>query len=143
MWSRSEQKNAEICPPLSIRTKSDFVFTRPGSKPESALLAVMSAPPSCGHNAANAYAAWCRYCCKSLFAQVTKNFPGRRRDVRVKMWGTSSPDHKLAGDLGNVIEATSIGDRRSDFFTAEKLAPSNLGLLQQYRHKLWMQECPP
>jgi hypothetical protein len=30
-----------------------------------------------------------------------------------------------------VIEATSIGGRRSDFFTAEKLAPGNLGLLQQ------------
>jgi hypothetical protein len=31
-----------------------------------------------------------------------------------------------------VIEAISIGGRRSDFFTAEKLAPGNLGLLQQY-----------
>jgi hypothetical protein len=47
------------------------------------------------------------------------------------MWGTSSPEDKLAGDLGNVIEATSTGGRRSDFFTAEKLAPGNLGLLQQ------------
>jgi hypothetical protein len=50
------------------------------------------------------------------------------------MWGTSSPDDKLAGDLGSVIEATSTGSGRSDFFTAEKLAPSNLGLLQQHRH---------
>jgi hypothetical protein len=50
------------------------------------------------------------------------------------MWGTSSPEGKLAGDLGNVIEATSTGGRRSGFFTAEKLAPGNLGLLQQYRH---------
>jgi hypothetical protein len=57
---------------------------------------------------------------------------GRTRDFRVKMWGTSSPEDKLAGDLGNVIGATSIGGRRSDFFTAEKLAPGNLGLLQQY-----------
>jgi hypothetical protein len=48
------------------------------------------------------------------------------------MWGTSSPEDKLAGDLGNVIEATSNGGRRSDFSTAEKLAPGNLGLLQQY-----------
>ena len=40
----------------------------------------------------------------------------------------------FAGDLGNVIEATSIRGRRSDFFTAEKLAAGNLGLLQQYRH---------
>jgi hypothetical protein len=58
-----------------------------------------------------------------------------RRDFRVKMRGTSSPEDKLAGDLGNVIEATSIGGRRSDFFTAGKLAPGNLGLLQQYLHK--------
>jgi hypothetical protein len=48
------------------------------------------------------------------------------------MWGTSSPEDKLAGDLGNVIEATSTGGRGSDFFTAEKLAAGNLGLLQQY-----------
>jgi hypothetical protein len=48
------------------------------------------------------------------------------------MWGISLPEDKLAGDLGNVIEATSTGGRRSDFFTAEKLAPGNLGLLQQY-----------
>jgi hypothetical protein len=33
-----------------------------------------------------------------------------------------------------VIEATSIGGRRSDFFTAGKLAPGNFGLLQQYLH---------
>jgi hypothetical protein len=51
------------------------------------------------------------------------------------MWGTSSLEDKLAGDLGNVIEATSIGGRRSDFFTAEKLASGNLGLLQQYLPK--------
>jgi hypothetical protein len=50
------------------------------------------------------------------------------------MWGTSLREDKLAGDLGNVIEATIRG-RRSDFFTARKLAPGNLGLLQQYRHQ--------
>jgi hypothetical protein len=50
------------------------------------------------------------------------------KDVR----GTSSPEDKLAGDLGNVIEATSTGGRRSEFFTAEKLAPGNFGLSQQY-----------
>jgi hypothetical protein len=57
------------------------------------------------------------------------------------MWGTSSPEDKLAGDLGNVIEATSTGGRRSDFFTAEKLAPGNLGLLQQYRHIAAQSQC--
>jgi len=39
----------------------------------------------------------------------------------------------FAGDLGNVIEATSTGGRWSDFFTARKLAPGNLGLLQQHQ----------
>jgi hypothetical protein len=79
--------------------------------------------------------AMCRFCCKSLFALLIKNSFGRRRDFRVKMWGTSSPEVKLTCDLGNVIEATSIGGRRSDFFTAGKLAPGNLGLLQQYLPK--------
>ena len=78
------------------------------------------------------YDAMCRFCCKSLFALAIKNSFGRRRDFHVKMWGTSSPEDKLTGDLGNVIEATSIGDPQSDFFTAGKLAPGNLGLLQQY-----------
>jgi hypothetical protein len=57
---------------------------------------------------------------------------GCTRDLRVKIWGTSSPEDKLAGGLGNVIEATSTGGRWLDFFTAEKLAAGNLGLLQQY-----------
>jgi hypothetical protein len=75
-----------------------------------------------------------RFCCKSLFALAIKISFGCTRDFRVKMWGTSSPEDKLTGDLGNVIEATSIGGRRSDFFTARKLVPGNLGLLQQYRN---------
>src|SRR5258707_1635797 len=45
-------------------------------------------------------------CCKSLFALVIKNSPGCRRDFRVKMWGTSSPEDKLKDDLGNMIETT-------------------------------------
>jgi hypothetical protein len=48
------------------------------------------------------------------------------------MWGTSLSEEKLADDPGNVIEATSIGGRWSDFFTAGKLAAGNFGLLQQY-----------
>src|SRR5262245_23822363 len=75
-----------------------------------------------------------RYCCKSLFALVITIPPGCRRDFHVKMWGTSSPDDKLTGDLGNVIEATQICGRRSDRLMARKLSSSNFGLLQQYRH---------
>jgi hypothetical protein len=75
-----------------------------------------------------------RFCCKSLFALVIKISFGCTHDFRVKMWGTSLREDELAGDLGNVIEATSIRGRRSDFFTAGKLAPGHLGLLQQYRH---------
>jgi hypothetical protein len=77
-----------------------------------------------------------RYCCKSLFALVIKNSPGCRRDFRVKMWGTSSPDDKLTSDLGSVIETTQIGGRRSDRLMAGKLSPGNFGLLQQYRHSV-------
>jgi hypothetical protein len=36
------------------------------------------------------------------------------------------------GHLGNVIESTKIGGRRSDRFMAGKLSPSNFGLLQHY-----------
>jgi hypothetical protein len=75
-----------------------------------------------------------RFCCKSPFALVIKNSPGFRRDFRVKMWETSSPDDKLTGDLGNVIETVKIGGRGSDRLMARKLSPSNFGLLQQYRH---------
>jgi hypothetical protein len=66
---------------------------------------------------------------------VIKNSPDRRREFRVKMWGTSSPDDKLTGDLTNVIEAISIDDRGSDCLAAGKLAPGNLGLFQQHRSK--------
>jgi hypothetical protein len=52
------------------------------------------------------------------------------------MWGTSSPDDKLTGDLGNVIETVKIGGRGSDRLMARKLSPSNFGLLQQYRHEM-------
>ena len=74
-----------------------------------------------------------RYCCKSLFALLIKNSLGRRRDFRVKMWGTSSPDRKLTGDLGNAIESTEIDGRRSRRPLAGKLSPGDFRLLQQYR----------
>jgi len=93
----------------------------------------MSASASyCGHDVAQTFAALCRFCCKSLFPLVIKNSPGFGRDFRVKMWGTSSPEDKLADDLGNTIEGTRISGRRLDFFTAGKLALGNLRLLQQY-----------
>src|SRR5262249_37269240 len=47
------------------------------------------------------------------------------------MWGTSSPDDKLAGDLARATEATKIAGRRSDRLLAGKLSPRNFGLLQQ------------
>jgi len=62
---------------------------------------------------------------------MTKISFGCTRDFRVKMWGTSLREDKLADDLGNAI-ATSIVGSSVGFFTARKLAPGNLGLLQQY-----------
>src|SRR5262249_47777569 len=41
-----------------------------------------------------------RYCCKSLFVLQIKNSAGCGCDFHVRMWGTSSPDDKLMGDLG-------------------------------------------
>ena len=52
---------------------------------------------------------------------------GCTRDFRVNMWGTSLPEDKLAGDLGNVIGATSIGGRRSDFFYSRKIGAGQFG----------------
>jgi hypothetical protein len=37
------------------------------------------------------------------------------------------PADKLAGDLGNVIEATSIRGRRSDFFYSRKISAGPFG----------------
>src|SRR5262245_23095944 len=63
-----------------------------------------------------------RFCCKRLFALEIKISFGCTGDVHVNMWGTSSSEEKLAGDPDNVIEATSIGGRRSDLFTARKIS---------------------
>src|SRR5262245_38469886 len=49
------------------------------------------------------------------------------------MWGTSLPEEKLAGDLGNVIEAPPNRQSSVGFFTAGKFGPSRLGLFQQHR----------
>jgi hypothetical protein len=48
---------------------------------------------------------------------------------------TSSPDDKLTGDLGSMIETTQIGGRRPDRLMTGKLSPGNFGLLQQYLPK--------
>src|SRR5215510_12920638 len=76
-----------------------------------------------------------RFCCKSLFALLIKNSKGYRRDIRVNMWGTSSPDDKLVSDLAKATEAIKIAARRSDRLMAGKLSPLNFGLLQQYLSK--------
>src|SRR5215469_10358166 len=74
-----------------------------------------------------------RYCCKSLFALLIKNSLGRRRDFRVKMWGTSSPDGKPTGYFASAIENTNIDGRRPDGLLAGNLSPGNFRLLQQHR----------
>src|SRR5215510_1188563 len=76
----------------------------------------------------------CRYCCKSLFALSIKNSKGYRRDVRVNMWGTSSPDNKLVSDLAKATEAIKIAARCSDRLMAGKLSPLNFGLCNNICH---------
>src|SRR5512133_2033105 len=51
-------------------------------------------------------------CCKSLFASLKTIFPGRRRDDRTIMWGTTSTSAQLTGNFAGAPEDTSIGDRR-------------------------------
>jgi hypothetical protein len=116
---------------VSMRcTNLEHCTPAPGQS-ERPLTPLMSALTSSGHNTHCLLSESCRFCCKSLFALVIKNFPGFRRDFGAKMWGTSSPNDKLADDPGNAIEGTRISGRGSDFLTAGKLAPGNLGLLQQ------------
>jgi hypothetical protein len=86
-----------------------------------------------------------RFCCKSLFALAIKISFGRTRDFRVKMWGTSSPEDKLTGDLANEPDATSISDRGLFCLLAGNLSPGVFRLLQQNRHKAALasaQPCP-
>src|SRR5262249_19036907 len=77
-----------------------------------------------------------------LFALVIKISFGRRRDFRVKMWGTSLLEEKLADDLGNVIEGRAESVVVSQIFSKGKLAPSSLRLFQQHRHQAAVVECP-
>jgi hypothetical protein len=88
---------------------------------------------ACARSSAISISAIGRYCCKSLFALLIKNSLGCRRNFHVKMCGTSSPDRKLTGDLGNAIESTKIDGRRSRRPLAGKLSPGDFRLLQQYR----------
>ena len=119
--SSGSQQRSSLLGPFSWRGRWKFMRS-PAIKNRSILL--FAALHMSAHG---------RYCCKSLFALVIKNSPGCRRDFRVKMWGTSSPDDKLTGDLGNVIEARS-GGRRLVRVMVGKLSPGNFRLLQQYPH---------
>ena len=103
----------------------------------------MSAFAGSGHAVGKALCEKCRFCCKSLFALAIKNSFGRRRDFRVKMWGTSSPEDKLTGDLGNVIEATSIGGRRSVFLQQEnwRRAICDLPTISAISGQIPLQKC--
>jgi hypothetical protein len=82
-----------------------------------------------------------RFCCKSLFALLIKNSFGCRRDFRVKMWGTSSPDDKLTGDLRNVIEATSIGGSQVRFFYSRKISAGQFGTFATISAMTGLMQC--
>src|SRR6516162_717257 len=128
--ARAASGHAAADPAIPVmKSRRRIAFPRPRTSPSRSLCQLT---PAADITSQMLTAAWCRYCCKSLFALLVKNFPGCRRDFPVKMWGTSSPDDKLADDLGNAIEGTRISDRRSDFFTTGKFETGNLGLLQQY-----------
>jgi hypothetical protein len=62
------------------------------------------------------------------FYPLFKNFPGCRRGFRVNMWGTSSHDDELTGNLANELDAISIDDRGLLRLFAEKSSRDDLGL---------------
>src|SRR6516165_3304583 len=91
----------------------------------------MSASPSCGHNAANAYAAWCRYCCKSPrwpgadFPAVEKS--DRRPLIRVPSIALPRSSASLSSD----DEVPRIFTRKSRLKPGKFLITSAKRLLQQ------------
>jgi len=131
LTGRSEHRRYG-CPEVCWHTSSEEKYIVLASKAIEAVQRRMSASPNSGSQYSAAKRRLVPISCKSLFALVIKIFPGCRRAFRVKMWGTSSPNDKLTGDLGNVIESTKIGGRRLDCLMAGKLSPSNFGLLQHY-----------
>src|SRR6202011_2863439 len=68
---------------------------------------------------------------KKSFCTGDQKFSGRRRDFRVKMWGTSSPSEKLTGDFANGLGAILIGELSLASLFSKKSSPGILGLLQQ------------
>ena len=64
----------------------------------------------------------------------------------VKMWGTSSLEDKLAGDLGNVIEAISTGGRSVGFFYSRKISAEQFGtfatISARRRHQIFSAPAP-
>jgi len=52
---------------------------------------------------------------------------GCTRDFRVKIWGTSLPEEKLVGDLGNVIEATPNHQSSVRFFYSRQIGSEQFG----------------
>src|SRR5712672_3281365 len=89
-----------------------------------------------------------RFCCKSLFASLNINFPGRTRGDQTLIWGTTLSSDELTGDFGNGLEATSIGDCGSFGPFARNCSNGILGVLQQNplkdgvigRPSLWIAE---
>src|SRR5215468_410895 len=73
---------------------------------------------------------------------MIKNSAGRGFSFRVRMWGTSSPHVKRAGDFGNATEGTRIGDQFPSCVFAKNSEPCNFRLFQQYRHQAAVVECP-
>src|SRR5262245_57926692 len=132
--SSAKYRNAEH---KRLQSKAGYIDARPHIRQLGEIFLQRTAGPYIGSRAAVqatlALSPLCpRYCCKSLSALVIKNSPGCRRDFRVKMWGASSPEDKLTGDLGNAFEAAEIGGRWSDRLLAGKLSSGDFGLLQQY-----------
>jgi len=73
-----------------------------------------------------------RLCCKSLFASLNTNFPGRTRGNRTIIWGATLSSDEFAGVFGNGLEATSFGDCGLFGLFPGNWSHGILGVLQHY-----------
>jgi hypothetical protein len=112
-------------------SKNHWSMSASGSKREAPVFRIMSASPSCGHNAANAYAAWCRCCCKSP-RWPDADFPAvekfdRRPLIRVPSIALPRSSASLSSD----DEVPRIFTRKSRLKPGKFLITSAKRLLQQ------------
>ena len=70
------------------------------------------------------------------FCASDQNFFWLHTRLSCKDAGDPSPEDKLAGDLGHVIEATSTRKSSVGIFFGRQISSGQFGTLQQYLHRV-------